>query len=454
MNFRTHILLSLFVLLSFQWKSQGNTDSLIRELKKMKPDTFKMNTLGDLSRKMMTTGNYARATEFINGRLELAEELSKNTNQAVSRAGKKGLASSLGMKGMIFMYQGNYPFALDYCLRAFKIKESLGDKSGMAGILGNIGLIYNYQKDIKKALDYDNQALKIYESINNKRGIANTLNSIGTLYAGEKKFNEALENYFRTLKINEELNDYQLQLFSLGNIGLIYLDKKDYNSALTYFYQSLKLAEEGGDRQNVGETYDNIGTVYFNLGDNKEAEKNFNKALSISRELGVLNDIREAEKHLSELYEKTGEAAKSLQHYKSYIAMRDSLFNDENTKRTVRLEMNYDFERKEAAAKLEQEKKEVIAKAESKKQQIIIYSVCGILILVMVFAVFIFRSYRQKQKANIKILGQKHIIEEKQKEILDSIRYAKRIQTALITSEKYIVKNMERLRKNSEEAQG
>lgn len=31
-------------------------------------------------------------------------------------------------------------------------------------------------------------------------------------------------------------------------------------------------------------------------------------------------------------------------------------------------------------------------------------------------------------------------VEEKQKEILDSIHYAKRIQTALLTSEKYIEK--------------
>ena len=43
---------------------------------------------------------------------------------------------------------------------------------------------------------------------------------------------------------------------------------------------------------------------------------------------------------------------------------------------------------------------------------------------------------------------QKHIIEEKQKEILDSIYYAKRIQTALITSEKYIERNLNELNTN------
>jgi hypothetical protein len=40
---------------------------------------------------------------------------------------------------------------------------------------------------------------------------------------------------------------------------------------------------------------------------------------------------------------------------------------------------------------------------------------------------------------------QKDMMEEKQKEILASIHYAKRIQRALITSEKYIERNLERL---------
>ena len=72
--------------------------------------------------------------------------------------------------------------------------------------------------------------------------------------------------------------------------------------------------------------------------------------------------------------------------------------------------------------------------------------------IVILIAFLIFRGYRQKQKANIIITGQKNeveaqkqLIEEKQKEILDSIRYAKRIQQALITNEIYIHKHIKRL---------
>jgi serine phosphatase RsbU (regulator of sigma subunit) len=53
----------------------------------------------------------------------------------------------------------------------------------------------------------------------------------------------------------------------------------------------------------------------------------------------------------------------------------------------------------------------------------------------LALAFFIFRGYQQKQKANIIITQQKAVVEEKQKEILDSIHYAQRIQKALLASD-------------------
>jgi len=53
---------------------------------------------------------------------------------------------------------------------------------------------------------------------------------------------------------------------------------------------------------------------------------------------------------------------------------------------------------------------------------------------------------KARQKAERQLSEQKELIEEKQKEMLDSIRYAKRIQDALITPEKYIEKSLNKLK--------
>ena len=51
----------------------------------------------------------------------------------------------------------------------------------------------------------------------------------------------------------------------------------------------------------------------------------------------------------------------------------------------------------------------------------------------------------EQQKQEVEL--QKNIVEEHQKEIIDSITYARRIQRSLLPTEKYIEKNMNRLRK-------
>ena len=80
--------------------------------------------------------------------------------------------------------------------------------------------------------------------------------------------------------------------------------------------------------------------------------------------------------------------------------------------------------------------------------------VVGCLLLVVAVAVFIFRSLHINKKKNRIISAQKEmverqklIVEMKQTEILDSIRYAKRIQQALITSEHYFAKHLNKIRK-------
>lgn len=98
-------------------------------------------------------------------------------------------------------------------------------------------------------------------------------------------------------------------------------------------------------------------------------------------------------------------------------------------------------------------------KAEIKAKRNQQYALFGGLLLVIIFSAIMFNRFkitnkqkniielkeRETQKQNKIITEQKHIVEEKQKEILDSIHYAKRIQTALITSEKYIEKNLNKL---------
>lgn len=90
---------------------------------------------------------------------------------------------------------------------------------------------------------------------------------------------------------------------------------------------------------------------------------------------------------------------------------------------------------------------EKIQTLKDKDRVILIIAVLSILgIILLLFSI---RSNNQRRKAN-KLLSeqkseierQKHLVDEKQKEILDSINYAKRIQTALMANSKMMNENL------------
>jgi tetratricopeptide (TPR) repeat protein len=440
-----------------------------------KTDTAKVNALNNAGSFFFDTETPDSGMSYFNAALLLSKHLKYDM-------GEDDAYSNIAYA---FHMQGNTREASNYVLKAIEIRKRRGDLKAVASGFRNIGNMYLESGKYPEALQNYLQFLRVSEELKSEAGIARAYGSMGVVYMKQHDYTKALDNFFKTVEIQKRLDKKEDLSKTYNFIGNAYADQKMYVEALKYHHESLKLKEEIGDEEGMGSSYHNIAIIQSDLHQNKEALSNFEKALKIYNEydltasivrvyvsLGTLyanmEKFSEAEnsclkalkmdegndleiqsilhKNLSEIYNMTGNFAKSLEHYKKHIASNDSLLNEENIKKTVQLEMNYEFEKKEAETKLEQEKKEVIAKAERKKQQFIIVAVSSILVLVLFFAVFVYRSFLQKKKANQAILKQKAIIEEKQKEILDSIHYAKRIQSSLMSTESYIDKSIKRLR--------
>jgi serine phosphatase RsbU (regulator of sigma subunit) len=93
--------------------------------------------------------------------------------------------------------------------------------------------------------------------------------------------------------------------------------------------------------------------------------------------------------------------------------------------------------------KISQQKRDILTKeTEIGKAHTVIWIIAGSSALILLLLVLAVKANRERRKANAllfqqknEIEKQKHLVELKQKEILDSISYAKRIQTALMASE-------------------
>lgn len=420
--------------------NEKRIDSLLTLIKVEHKDTNRVNILNDLGFEYSIT-NFPKAKSY----LSQAEQLARKLNF------KKGLANSLCNLGIAYETHGDYFEALNAQMLSLKIREEIGDKSGVSYSIHYIGDVYFGQSDLSdkasskedynsKAMEEYFKSLKVAEEIGDIKSIANTFNCIGNSLREKGDYNSALEYYLKTVKIREQNGDKTNLSTTFVNIGKLYLKQNEYNIALEYLFKALKISEELRNKRTIVKALGTIGTVYLMEKKYDSAIEYSQKSLEAGRNIGYLEYIAKANKLLSQIYSDNNFSGrnndKALSHYKAYIMERDSI----DTKKASQLELQFDFDKKQELAKLEQEKKDAVTNAERKKQTIITFLIALGFLSVLLFSIFVFRSLKISKK-------QKQIIEAKQKDILDSIHYAKRIQQALLPTEKYIDKSLKRLKK-------
>ncbi len=358
--------------------------------------------------------------------------------------------------GSVYERQGYVPLALDYFHKALKIQEESGDKNGIANSLTNIAGIYDAQKNRKTAIEYYEKALAIKREANNKRGISILLNNIAVIYREEGEFQKAIDVSLQSLKIKEELGDKKGIGIVCNNLGSIYYSLKDMPKALAYFDKALKVNEEINYKEGLCLAYKNLGSYYMTAGNSEKATAYGLKSLSLSKELGAPHLIKLSAGLMVSIYKTANKPAQALEMYELHMQMKDSVSNIENRKASLKQQFQYEYDKKVAADSVRslEEKKLTSLKIaaqetqikQEKTQRIALY---GGLILVIVFAGFMFNRFKitQKQKNIIELQkteveGQKHLIEEKQKEIVDSITYAKRLQEAILPADIFWKENL------------
>jgi tetratricopeptide (TPR) repeat protein len=374
-------------------------------------------------------GNIPKFVEYNTKALDIMQEIGN----------KEGIEATLGNIGIAYYSQNNYPKALEFFFKGLAKGKEIGNKMGMAQALGNIGATYNDQGDLQKALEYELKGLEISKELGNKSIVAVQLHAVGAIYRDLGSRPKAMEYFNNAITIAQEIGDKKGIADAYGDIGLVYGENGDYATALDYDFKALKGEREIGNHNAINSILCNIGNVYTKQKKYTLAKQYLDTTLNTAEEANNFTDKKYAYSGLTELDSAQGDYKEAFKNYKKYIIMRDTLVNQANTKKTVQIEMNYEFDQKQATEKAEQDKKDALANVDKNRQKIIRDSFIAGFVLMLALAFFIFRGYRQKQKDNIiitqqkgEVEKQKALVEEKNKDILDSITYAKRLQDAIL----------------------
>jgi len=418
-------------------------------------------------------GNFIQAKEYCQESLELANKINHSPS----------MANALNNLGLIHYSQGDLIRAIDCFNKKTIITEKMGDKPGSAQTYINLGVLYTSQGNVPKAIDYYHKGLRLYERLDDKPNISIALSNIGSIYFEQEDFNNALDYFLKSVKISSALNDVLNTSIAYNNIGEVYSSIGKYDQAMEYLVKSLEIKEKSGFKKGAVITLNNIGKlhhqqkeyekamdyssrsakiaedieydaglalsnalmseVYASKNEHHKAIEYGNKALALANKAGSLVQVRDAAKLLYKSYKELANKDMALQLYELYVVSKDSLYSEENQKEIIRQEYKASYDKQALADSLDYIRKkelkdlEHIASLEKEEnRRYFLYASIGFLILI---GLFIFLGYWRKKKDNTiislqkaEVELQKLILAEKNKKIVDSITYAKRIQAAML----------------------
>jgi len=437
-------------------------DSLKTVLRNEKEDSIKVNNLNQLVVELYHENKYITADSMADCAMQIAKKLNykigigvayenmgtvscmqgrfteglKNYEQALSIeeevGDKAAVASTHGNKGLAYYQQGKYPEALKEELMALKFDEESGDKSTIADQCGNIGNIYNIKGNEDDALKQFTRSLDLYTGLKNKEGIAMAYGNIGNIYQDKGNDSAAIRCQERALKINEEIG----QKYGIGNayanIGGIYYGERNYDKAYKNELLAMKEYHAINDAQSMASVAEIIGSNFIQEKKFAEAKQYLDSSLDFTKITGAKTVLRDVYYDFTALDSALGNYRQSIADYEKFIAYRDGINNEASTRKLVSEQLNYEFDKKLALQKEEEERKNIIAETSKKRQVIISVSVSVALLLVIIFSGLLSLRFRVTQKQKKIIEQQKQLVEEKNKDILDSITYAKHLQDAIL----------------------
>lgn len=442
MKIKCYIFILLLSLIKNIYSQNKSIDSLKSLIKVSKNDTnlVKLTTSLILEYIKSKPENYSSfALTNYNKAIALSKKINYFNGLASANLAIHGLYTSINKPDS----------ALVYLFKAIKYFEQTNDQFKLAMVYSSISRIYFYTNNLTESNKHITTAISYLEKTNNKEKLAQLYMSKAVVVQNIKDSSEVANIFFR-----KSIACYEA--IKSNNLGILYCNYAEYlatnlynpSEAITYFKHASYFAINNNDSNLINYSNYGLAKLYILQKKYKEAtvllEKS-SKYYEFKHETQVFPQVLES---LADSYYAEGDFKNCVLIMKKSKAFSDSLSKLANTKNIRELETKYNVEKKDKEL-LSLREKAIVEELEKEKQEIKnLLLLIGISIL-FVLGGFILYAYFNKQKANKLldhekklVIEQKNVVELKNKEILDSIRYAKRIQTSLLPTDKYIERKL------------
>lgn len=341
--------------------------------------------------------------------------------------------------GGLYNYISDANKAIDNFNAALAIYKKTGFKWGEISVYINKGNAYYFCNELAKAEKLYRKALAIYKTMPPDEGTeADIYNNLGSACSAQGKHDEALPWFFKSLELCQKNKDSISMAYAYNNIGSTYSTLKRYTEALPYLEKALELKLKHGDNSEKADGYVNLSTIYFSLDDFKKSVSCLDMASKYFDTTVYNIDLKKLYESYADNYESLNKPKEANKYYKLLRHMNSALFDKEMAAKIEQKELMSDFSNAHLKDSLMQASRIEKQKVEISRSNTFRSFLLVIVASIIVFLLILYKRYRVSQAQKEEIYKQKLLVDEKQKEIMDSIKYARRIQNSLMPTEKYI----------------
>ncbi len=307
------------------------------------------------------------------------------------------LADATNSLGNLYKEMTLFSQAIDAYFEALKLWESKGDSAGMSIAYGSIGLAYFYQKAYDRALEFSRKHLRLSEKRRDLWEVSKVCNTIAQIHNARDNYDSALVYLRRSLAINRQMNYPPGEASSCYNIAstLLFLSQPD--SAQWYIRKAFDLISGTGTPV-PPEYYVTRANIEQSLGNYGKALSSGIKAYSIGKEKQLPIIVSDASLLLSDLYGMTGRKDLAYGYLKEHMQLSDSISNDEFLNQLTRMEIQYDYDKKQKAAEYQRMQERLMNEGKIKQQRTLIVSLGVLFLLAGFFSLLYLRHTRLRAR--------------------------------------------------------
>lgn len=267
--------------------------------------------------RLLVRGDSSSAQQLLESVLDLAE----------STTCSHCYYQSLNRLASFHASRSEFPYALDYLLRAAGYAELRKDTSLEAQYFWKLGELYQSWNVGSKATEYFQKAFDLFRILNTS-GLHRYAFDLAKGYQGIRQDSMASSYYDLALRSGDRQWTYEEKSYLLRQLSDIAIKRGDQNEAIRYETENLRLKRSNENQEGVLKSLNNLGVMYQEMQNYDTSLAYFTAALDLVEELGLAKEKAVIQTNIGVIYEYKESFKLALRYIKEGLSYYEIIGDD------------------------------------------------------------------------------------------------------------------------------